>query len=304
MSLINFGGNTSQQGVFSRIRPYPTPNIQGVVPTGGIPVVRTGNKNYYLFNQTNLNSDAGYRTIVNLYTTNPTALVASFDTTSIVASAKILSVWLSSADQTLYILYKGVDGLVRLAKMNDSTGAVTQIGSGFTPATPANWSFGSGKLEYLSGYLRYTHLGKYHEIDTTTGAPFSEDNVFNLSGFATIGADYVSLDGSIYVSGDINVIQLNSTSSPVGSAAIPTMSASSVGVVSSVYCQTEDIFGVRLGGYATSSQSLPMSSFLIDNDKMVFTTFIVGTGVPMNVVLRNSYDDFIKSVVDWRAGLR
>ena len=300
MSLINFGGSNSQQGVFTRIKPYPTPNVQSIVSDGGIPVVRSGNKNYFIFNRTTTNGDAAYRTVLSLYTTNPDALVVAFDFTSIVASAKILAAWLSSSDQAMFIVYKGVDGLIRLSSMNDNTGAMTHIGSGFTPTTPANWSF--GKLELIGGDLKYTYNGKYHTLNKTTGAVISQDNVFGLAGYATTGADYVSLDGAIYSTGDLRATTLNTNSVLNGAILIPKVASTVCGVIESKYTTIVDVFGAVNYGY--SSTPFPFDVVLVDNDKMAFTSFISQHGIPLNMVLRASYDEFLSSVVNWWGGLR
>lgn len=305
MSLINFGASNSQQGVFTRIKPYPTPNIKGLLPVGAIPVVRSGNKNYYTFNKTNTVSDAGYRSVVSLYTTNPTALVLAFDVTTVSATAKIHCSWLSSTDQCLYFVFSGVDGLIRLAKMNDSTGAVTQIGSGFTPATPANWSYGGTKLEQIASDLRYTYNGKYHTLNKSTGAVISQDNSFVLSGYESAGADYVSLDGSFYSTGDIQVTPVSTTTSAIGGSLIlPYCQSASVGNLPAHACDPDLIFGARVYGYATSTQIFPINTVLVDNDKIAFTTYLTGTGVPISIALRSSYDATLQSIIDWGAGIR
>ena len=301
MSLINFGANNSQQGVFTRIKPYPTPNVQSVVPDGGIPVVRSGNKNYFIFNRTTTNSDAAHRTILSLYTTNPDALVVAFDFTSIVASAKILAAWLSSSDQAMFIVYKGVDGLIRLSSMNDNTGAITHLGSGFTPANPSNWSY--GKLESIGGDLRYTYNGKYHTLNKTTGAVVSQDNMFGLAGYATTGADYVSLDGTIYSTGNLAATILTDNAVIDGAILIPKIASTVCGVIEGKYTTIVDVFGSVNYGYS----SITFTSFdvvLVDNDKMAFTSFISQHGIPLNMVLRASYDEFLSSVVNWWGGLR
>ena len=306
MSLSNFGVSSSQQGVFSRIKPYPTPNIQGLLPAGAIPVVRSGNKNYYTFNKTNTISDAGYRSVVSLYTTNPTALVLAFDVTSVNATAKIHCSWLSSTDQCLYFVFSGVDGLIRLAKMNDSTGAVTQLGSGFTPATSGNWATsGSAKLEQIASDLRYTYNGKVHTLNKTTGAAITQDGVFGLAGYANIGADYISLDGSFYASQDIQVLPIYTTTVAIGGSVIlPYCQSASVGNMTAHTCDPDLIFGSRVLGYASSTQQFPINTVLVDNDKIAFTSYLTSTGVPLIITLRSSYDAMLQSVIDWGAGLR
>ena len=154
MSVINFGARISQQGVFSRIKPYPTPNIQGLLPSGAVPVVRSGNKNYFTPVAYSL-SDPNMARYITLHSTNPVALITTVDLNTITAGGRFLAMALSSLDQCMYVVLQGTDTLIRLIKILDTTGAVTVIGSGFSPDTPSNWQQINGTLEVISGVLRY-----------------------------------------------------------------------------------------------------------------------------------------------------
>ena len=303
MSLSNFGVINSQQGVISRIKPYHTPNIQGVVPVGGIPVVRAGNKNYYTLTLTNEISDAGWRTVVNLYTTNPTVLVTATDFTSIAAGAKVYAMWLSSTDQCLYVVYKGTDGLIRLSQINDSTGAVTHIGSGFTPATPSNWA-NSALMEEIGGSLRVSYNGYFHTLNKTTGAVITQDSPFLLSGYASLGATYTSLDNATYATNTLYLMPLGAATSSDGVVWLPTVANASVGIVSNTYAREEDVFGTTVYGHGVSGGVLRLfQCALVDSDKMCLYTDLNSVGCPLNIVLRSSYDSFLASIVNYRSGL-
>ena len=302
MSLINFGVSTAQQGVIQRLKPYPTPNVQSHVPANGIPVVRAGNKNFFTVTQTSAISDAGYRTVVNLYSTNPVALVTATDFTVVAAGSKIYAMWLSSTDQCLYVVYKGMDGLIRLSKINDSTGAVTHIGAGFTPTTPANWSW-PANLELIAGDLRFTHQGKYHTIDKTTGAVVTQDNVFNLGGYSDIAANYVSLDGSTYSSGNFLLMPLSAVTSVDGVLQTPRIVSTTTGVILEKYVREELVLGTNIYGRGAASTPYWVPMVLVDADKVCLYMDVLSVGFPLNVVLRSNYDSFLQSIVNYAAGL-
>lgn len=306
MGVVNFGVSSSGNSIFSRLKPYPTPNIESLLPTAAIPVVRSGNKNYFLPTLTTTTSDASYCTVLGLYSTNPNLLVQATDFTVVTAGAKILALWLSSVNQAMYVVYKGTDTLIRLSTISDTTGAVTHLGSGFTPATPANWpsgGFSSAKLEGYSGNLRLTYNGFSHVINITTGDSISEDSPFMLAGYSNLAYDYATADGSIYSSGVLGVNpKLGIIDYP--SIITPRIVKAGVGVVNPQYIEVETILGVKISGFGTSGgtvRSLP--NILIDDDKIAFTNFLASVDVPIRVVLRSNYDDFLLSIANWGSGL-
>lgn len=294
MSLINFGAGNSQQGVFSRIKPYPTPNIQGLLPNGAIPVVRSGNKNYFVVVTTG-GSDPNMGRYVNLFTTNPTALVTNIDMDAVTAGGRFLSLCISSIDQCMYALLRGTDTLIRLVKISDTTGAVTQIGSGFTPTTPANWQMINGTLEDVAGVIRYRCLGKYQDIDKTTGAAITEDTSFSLTNYLDVDTNYISLDGTI-VSG--LMFYLSTASSY--NLWTPVTSHASTGMIDRKHVSGEVVFGSHV---VNTSTTWRYSAVMIDNDKMAFTYILSGGDAPVAVTTRTSYDAFLQSIVNYAAGL-
>lgn len=302
MSLVNFGVTGSQQGVIQRLKPYPTPNIQGAVPVGGIPVVRAGNKNFFQIAPATTIADANYRTVLNLYNSNPSALITATNFTSVIAGAKIYALHLNSTDQCMYVVYKGNDGLIRLSKINDATGVVTHIGSGFTPATPANWGY-PANLEIISGDLRFTYNGKSHTLDKTTGAVVTQDNVFTLAGYADISANYLSLDNSTYSSGGFYIFPVNSAMADSMLQA-PRIANPVTGIITEKYIREELILGTNLYGRGTVGGTLHLiHATLVDSDKICFYVDVSGVGLPINVTLRSSYDSFISSIVTYWSGL-
>lgn len=306
MSYSVFGVDSGNNGaIFKRLKPYPTPNILTTLPANAIPVVRSGNSNYFLPNATTSTSDTNHMTVVSLYASYPVALILSTDFTLIAAGAKILAMFLSSADQCMYVLFKGSDLVVRLSKISDTTGAVTNIGS-FTPVTAVNWSLniGTATLEIVGGDLRYVNNGFSHTINKTTGAIITQDVPFGLSGYTTINANYLSVDSTIYSYGELTALPPSDVNSCEGSLTTPSVSHASIGIVRSQTVNIVDVLGVTVKGFGVSQSSIVRLPYvLIDNDKMCFTQYLSNQGCPLSVVTRASFDDFLLSIVNWHGGV-
>lgn len=304
MSYTVFGAGSGNNTLFSRLRVFPTPNIQGVLPEAAIPVVRSGNKNYFTVNKTSSVADATFKSVITLNSTNPTAVILATDLTAIAAGSKILSLHLSSANQCLYVLFKGTDLVVRLSKISDTTGAITNIGS-FTPTTAANWTAGivPATLEIVGGVLRYVQNGIAGTVDITTGALLTEDVAFGLSGFEWVAANYLSLDGTTYSDGIFTAAPTGTTAIEDGVLSLPVLANSNVGVVNAHYIDLKTIFGASLNGRGSSAGLVTFLPFiLIDNDKICFTQYLTARGCPISVVTRSSFDDLLKSIVTWWGG--
>lgn len=303
MSYSVFGAGSGSGTLFPRFKIFPTPNIQGSLPDGAIPVVRSGNKNYFTVNKTTSIADADFKSVVTLNSTNPTAVILATDLTVITAGAKILGLHLSSANQCLYVLFKGTDLVVRLSKISDTTGAITSIGS-FTPTTAAHWTVGVvATLEIVGGTLRYIQQGFAATMDITTGALLTEDVAFGLTGFSYTGSNYLTLDGTTYSDGLFTATPTGTTAIEDGALSLPTIVNASVGVVGAHYVDLKSVFGVALLGRGVSSaQTVFLPFILIDNDKVCFTQYISTWGCPLRVVTRTSFDDLLRSIVTWWGG--
>lgn len=304
MSYTVFGAGSGGSTLFSRLKVFPTPNIQGILPEAAIPVVRSGNKNYFTINKVASVADAAFKSIISLNSTNPSAVILTTDLTTIAAGAHILGLYLSSSEQCLYVLFKGTDLVVRLSKISDTTGAITNIGS-FTPTTAAHWTSGwsNSTLEFVGGVLRYVQNGYAATINPTNGTLITEDVVFGLSGFSWTAANYLSLDGTIYSDGQFVVMPTGITAVEDGAMALPTLANQSVGVVSGHYVDMKSVFGVSLYGRGTASAVITFLPFiLVDNDKVCFTQYVSSHGCPLNVVTRSSFDDLHKSIITWWGG--
>lgn len=303
MSYSVFGAGSGSSTLFPRFKIFPTPNIQGSLPDGAIPVVRSGNKNYFTINKTASVADANFKSVVTLNSTNPTAVILATDLTVIAAGAKILGLHLSSANQCMYVLFKGTDLVVRLSKISDTTGAITSVGS-FTPTTAAHWTVSLlSTLEIVGGALRYVQGGFAGTIDITTGALLTEDVAFGLVGFSYVGANYLTLDGTTYSDTQFTATPTSTTAIEDGALALPTVVNASVGVISPHYVDLKTVFGVALNGRGSSAGQTAFIPFiLVDNDKICFTQYISNWGCPLSVVTRTSFDDLLRSIVTWWGG--
>lgn len=96
-----------------------------------------------------------------------------------------------TAAQAFYVIAFNSANLFQLAKIDDTTGAVTLIGSGFTPATSTNWTQG-GAATFMwksSGNIYINHVTKQHIVNGTTGALISQDVTRTIGGVsAAIGS--------------------------------------------------------------------------------------------------------------------
>ena len=303
MSYSVFGAGSGSNTLFPRFKIFPTPNIQGSLPDGAIPVVRSGNKNYFTINRTASIADADFKSVVTLNSTNPTAVILSTDLAVIAAGAKILGLHLSSANQCMYVLFKGTDLVVRLSKISDTTGAITSVGS-FTPATAAHWTVGLlATLEIVGGTLRYIQSGFAATMDITTGALLTEDVAFGLAGFNYVGFNYLTLDGATYSDAMFTATPTGTVSIEDGALSLPIIANANVGIVNSHYVDLKSVFGVALLGRGSSSAQTAFLPFiLVDNDKVCFTQYISTWGCPLSVVTRTSFDDLLRSIVTWWGG--
>lgn len=198
MGISNFGVDNSS-GIFYKLKPVPILNIK--YSTGNderiIPVMRTGASKYFIINSAQE---------IQLKSATTGAVVTTIAGTDIVANGYIQFVYLDSVAQCLYVVaYNHSTFVGQLAMINDNTGAVTLIGSTFSPATTTNWVFTSGtgftNTQFMdspsSGILRLFYDGWTHTLDATTGAIITEDVPITIGTFNTTGTTYINSEGTI-----------------------------------------------------------------------------------------------------------
>lgn len=297
MSLINFGAGNSQQGVFSRIKPYPTPNIQGILSNDSpIPTVRSGNKNYFqpvLYSSGHADTNRYMR----LQTTNPIAMVTEVDFNSITAGCRWKALCISSTDMCMYAIAIGTDTLIRLIKISDTTGAVTEIGSGFAADVGSDWSQYS-TLEDLGTTLIFkAQSSTYNVIDKATGTSITQNTAFGITNAKFTGATYTSLDGTI-VAGSLYHL---STVAYNYQMFTPIVAHAGVGVVRELGVSYETVFGTHQNGGGSTAYTYGL--VMVDNDKLAIVGNIAGVNPPVHITTRQSYDAFLQSIVNYAAGL-
>lgn len=97
---------------------------------------------------------------------------------------------------------------LQLYKINDTTGARTAVGSAFTPATVANWTFAvGGGHAYISGAnMKFVsipnHVPYVHTINLSTGAIVSQDQALTLSDGTVVKQFFQSANVHFYITAD------------------------------------------------------------------------------------------------------
>ena len=137
--------------------------------------------------------------------------VSNFDPTSYLPNAALVqpqNICYSTVDQCWYILLSYVNPThCRLIKVNDTTGAVTTLGSAFNPANPSTaWPISaSGSyitsffLDNVSGHLKVICNGFYHLINKSTGAIVSQDTPLTLASgsYSLLGCGYITQNNKV-----------------------------------------------------------------------------------------------------------
>lgn len=297
MGVTNFGASNSSGEIFSRIKASPTPNMLRSMGTTDIPVVRSGVVTYFQVTD---------NTTVLLKNSSSGATIATITAVASLASATFRTYHLSSVDACLYcLLYDGA-GNALVIKINDTTGAVTAIGSSFAVATGVNWLVTpeTGFIERIGDTLKITSAGVYHEVSVTTGALISQDNTISTGGYV-ITPTYISASNSVYASGVVRLLDKSSLIYQEGHMNAPTLVTVDVGVVTGLNLPISAPFGsgTGVGIYSTSTVNVfPIIS--IDNDKICFLNYLGLQGAfPVKVALRSSYDGFLQSVINYAAGV-
>ncbi len=126
-------------------------------------------------------------------------VVASIAPGAVVGGTTPIWTAILAYDATARALYVGAynaAGQIQLAKISDTTGAVTLIGAAFTPTTLANWygtsSTGQPAMNnattFLDGAGNLVHLqnGVAHSVNATTGAINYQNGNYTLADGTTI----------------------------------------------------------------------------------------------------------------------
>ncbi len=303
MGVNNFGINSNSSSIFSRIQPYPLPDQRRSLSGNQLPVVRSGITTY--FNFTNVST-------IELKDSSTNATIATILAGTYIAGGSFRCHHLSSSDNCLYsIVVDTTSANARLIKINDTTGGVTAIGPAFATTTPLNW--GTDDILYslfvdrIGNTLRVHYPSYFHDIDIITGLPITQDNLIS-TGYS-IGVNYVSSNGLLYSTGLIGLTNKASLITYETSITSPAMYVADIGIIPSLNLEHRDVFGLgvhtgvaRFG--ATSTQGVfPIIS--IDTDKIAFCIARNSSyDMPIRVVLRASYDNFLQSVANYWAGIQ
>lgn len=262
----------------------------------GWPVWRSGASDKYFRSTSTWVNDTGIE--LHSYTATTDTLIASIGyqtATSSPSSTAGVAYHMNSTDQCLYVLvqYNAGTSHWRLIKISDTTGAVTTIGSDFTPTSPQNWPvFGSFQqgcmaLDTASGHIKITYNGVYHLLNKSTGAIVTQDAPIPAIGaYYTSGVNYITADGSIGAKGGFVPDGTNTT------ITTPSLISSSFGVLKPT------VFTHTLCRLPWTSSTF----HTIDSDKLVAystTDGATGTGQKLATILyRSEWDKVLKSTHD------
>lgn len=281
-----------------KITPVTNLLYGGTTKISSIPVIRSGVNNK-VFEAT---ADTAI-TLLSFSSLGVESTVATITFTTYLASSKVICYHLNSTDTCLYVLLS-TGSSFQVIKINDTTGAVTPIGSSFTPTTLANWpsngnSRGSGfEVDTVSGHLKVVYNGFTHLINKTTGAIVSQDTAVTLGSYLATSVYYVTQDGSV---------GLSSVGQGFG---IDTAYRSTLTLVSSSY----GILPFRILPHSQSGLTLPVQNLssinsvfsLIDNDK-VCLSYVFSSGgsssSPPIIYTRSEFDKFLKSSANYSSGV-
>jgi len=194
----------------------------------------------------------------------------------------------NSIDQCTYFLLGDGNNLLRLCKMNDTTGVISAIGASFPPATLANWPISNSAdpkdaqiyIDTGSGHLKVICNGVFHLINKSTGAIVSQDTSITIGSFNTTRLAYFTSDGVI-------------------GAAFPSTSLSSLPRLvhaTSGHIKQRDVPSAFLGDM--NNRTLVGT---IDSDKIVISKYPnsgANTSAPI-VILRSDYDKYLQSIYDY-----
>jgi len=272
---------------------------QGATNSSSVPVWRSG------AGQSSFDSSASSG--ITLYTTSSSGTrttTATITYTTYLTSSAAMAYHLNSTDSCLYALLTTSTQL-QLIKINDTTGAVTSIGSAITPTTMDNWNSGTGSgnlatmtTDIATGYLKVTYNGFYHMLNKTTGAVVSQNNVISLGSYLARDVFYVTQDGTTGVSVDFSTATFSD-----GRIAFPNIVSSSYGHLSG-YVLTGTLTGNV--SWSTGTQCLNAGSFfMVDTDKICVSRALINNANTIGAKYYSitDFDKFVQSAANLSAGV-
>jgi hypothetical protein len=297
-----WGSGSSGNTLLYRPKISPVTNLLygGGDKIRSIPVIRAGvNNKVFLANVSTVEIKLLSYTSLGVEST-----VATITFTTYLAGSQAVATHLNSADTCLYILLLASSSY-QLIKINDTSGAVTAIGSSFTPTTAANWptgmstGFAGMQVDVVSGHIQVRYNGYTHLINKTTGAIVSQDTAIILGSYLARGVFYVTQDGTIGLSNSQPQYGIGAES-----RAIPCVISSSYGL-SGIRGIPASQDGLIL---AASETQYPISQtlHLVDSDKLCHSILYTSTGTNTftpTMYLRSEFDKYLKSCVDLTSGV-
>lgn len=257
-------------GIVTPLRPIDIPWWTGDRLNGErLPVIRSGQNRHFQFSSVSPHPIA-------LINTATAATIASIAATAVVpdpGATFCAGAYYDSADQCLYVLAKNTANLFRLAKIDDTTGAVTPLGAGFTPANPANFATTTlGTVFMRNGSVLQVRGGANtgsNDINITTGALISEGDTISIGGYArTAGCSYVSADGKMGWGATSAISAVNTSAIQFGGVSGGNY------LQSSVFLPLRDVFGIA---HTTNANATCAGLVMVDSDKIYLAAYTPNT---------------------------
>lgn len=290
MSNIDYFTSSSATGGprVNPLRLYVHSGYQGdMVSLNELPVVRAGvvNRAFALPVTSSVLTSAitlkNVLTGVTIATINPNTVLATGT-----GQTWVNAWYYDSTDQALWVIVYNSSNVFQLAKINDTTGAVTPVGPTFTTTTPSNWTNTTSHfIEKVSGEILLTALGKRLTLNATTGAVMTQDVSVVLNGISVV---YVSPSGNQALNS--NVI-----------SNIPYSRDIQISFVTSSYFWNRKIIsydqmfsGVNTG--TTSSNAARLIA--LDSDKIAILSAGVGAGAIYcwSIYYRSDFDRWLEDL--------
>lgn len=284
-------GSANSSDLFYRMKQVPLLNMKNTsagISNRHIPVMRSASTNYF---------NVASTTSIQLLNSVGSSLIATITSTVVFASSQFSAFYLDSTDQCLYVLLENNTQL-QLAKINDTTGAVTTIGSPFTPANFTNWPRSAttqswGWMEKnISGNIQVQNNGLIHVVDITTGAIISEDTPITVSDYPVSSINYISSDGLIVAGTSWGYPE--GTSTLLETVLLPR--------VVSQLCGAKDLTLVYNTGFTLRPTASTARAIAIDDTHLCFMSED-SASVGHKIIKRTDWERFLESVVNFHAGL-
>lgn len=238
-------------------------------------------------------NNGGQITLSSVNSSGVVSTVATTTLTTLLTSAQQSPAFhYSSADQCWYFLLSDGSSLLRLVKMNDTTGVFTGVGTSFTPTTFANWG-GNGStpqiaqiyIDSVTGHLKVIYNGYYHLLNKSTGAIVSQNTQITLGSFNSSSCNYFTADGVIGLTPFFDVFSTTSL------ARLPRLVHSTSGHLTSTVVPLSFV-GDNVGRSVQGT---------IDGDKLIIGAYPNPSSSvnPTIIILRSDYDKLIQSIYDY-----